>query len=254
MTKFHPLLDGINGIGEGSRSLPDRLQLFEKIYERIRINWVSNRTGERWPSQSNWVLRTAPEFTQHPTLYREKQLQKNIAILLKDEGWGNDVPTASGLVNDRGRQMNIDLARRIPGGFEFIELKLESNTPYEAALQILRYGAIYMLYRLEPELARRFKGNQMMNAKSIVLEVLAPERYYSPGDVDLQALEAQLDRQVAKFAEEHVSGLSISFRFMAFQADFTFRPGMNPDLICEAVRNRRSPFYHPEEAAIKINA
>ena len=111
-----------------------------------------------------------------------------------------------------------------------------------------------MLYRLEPELARRFKGNQMMNAKSIVLEVLAPERYYSPGDVDLQALEAQLDRQVAKFAEEHVSGLSISFRFMAFQADFVFRPGMNPDLICEAVRNRRSPFYHPEETAIKIYA
>jgi hypothetical protein len=254
MTKFHPLLEGVNGIGEGSRALPDRHRLFEQIYERIRLNWVSNRIEERWPSQSNWVLRTAPEFTQHPTLYREKQLQKNIAIHLQNEGWGNDVPTASGLVNDRGRQMNIDLTHRIPGGFEFIELKLESNTPYEAAIQILRYGAIYLLYRLEPELARRFKGNQMMNAKSIVLEVLAPDRYYSSGDVDLQALEVQLDRQVAKFAEEYVSGLSLSFRFMAFQADFVFRPGMNPDLICEAVRDRRSPFCRPKETKSKIIA
>jgi hypothetical protein len=184
MTKIHPLLDGVNAIGELARGLRDRPRLFEQVYEQIRMNWVSNQAVERWPSQSNWVLRIAPEFTQHPTQYLEKQLQKNIVILLQDEGWGNDVPTASGLLNDRGRQMNIDLAHRIPDGFEFIELKLDSNTPYEAALQILRYGAIYMLYRLEPELIKRFKGNQMMNAKHIVLEVLAPDRYYSLGDVD----------------------------------------------------------------------
>ena len=254
MTKIHPLLDGIDAIGERLRVFPDRHGLFDQVFERIRMNWVSNRAEERWPSQSNWVLRVAPAFTQHPTKYLEKQLQKNIAVLLEDEGWGNDVPTASGLANDRGRQMNIDLAHRIPDGFEFIELKLQSNAPYEAALQILRYGAIYMLYRLEPDLTRRFRGNQMMNAKSIVLEVLAPVHYYSPGDVDLRTLEAQLDRQVARFAEKNVSGLSISFRFMAFQADFVFRPGMNPDLICEAVRHRRSPFRHPKEAASKIIA
>jgi hypothetical protein len=178
----------------------------------------------------------------------EKQLQKNIAILLQDEGWGNDVPTASGLVNDRSRQMNIDLAHRIPGGFEFIELKLESNTPYEAALQILRYGAVYMLYRLEPELAKRFRGNQMMNAKHIVLEVLAPDRYYRSKDADLPLLETELNRQVGEFAEEQVGGLSLSFRFMAFQGDFVFSPGMNCDLIRDAVRGRRSPFCQPKEA------
>jgi hypothetical protein len=138
--------------------------------------------------------------------------------------------------------MNIDLAHQIPDGFEFIELKLESNTPFEAALQILRYGAVYLLYRLEPELARRFRGNQMMNAKRIVLEVLAPARYFTSGDVDLPLLEARLDKQVARFTEEHVRGLSLSFRFMAFDRDFMFKPGMNCDLICEAVRRRSSPF------------
>jgi hypothetical protein len=252
MTKVHPLLDGIDAIGARSNGLPDRHGLFAQVFGRIRSNWISNRAEERWPSQSNWVLRTAPEFTQHPTKYLEKQLQKNIAILLQDEGWGNDVPTASGLVNDRGRQMNIDLAHQIPDGFEFIELKLESNTPYEAALQILRYGAVYLLYRLEPELARRFRGNRMMNAKRIVLEILAPMRYYTFEDVDLPLLEAQLDRQVAKFAEEHAAGLSLSFRFMAFHTGFVFRPGMSGDLIREAVRSRRSPFRKPGRAGSQI--
>lgn len=252
MTAIHPLLEGIDAIGARSFALPDKRGLFSQIFEQIRSNWISNRAEDRWPSQSNWVLRLAPEFTQHPTKYREKQLQKNIAIHLQNEGWSNDVPTASGLVNDRGRQMNIDLAHRVPDGFELIELKLASNTPYEAALQVLRYGAVYLLYRLEPELARRFKGNQMLNAKRIVLEILAPVRYYASGDIDLRRLEAQLDRQVARFAEEHVRGLSLSFRFMAFPADFIFKPGMNGGLICEAVRNRRSPFLRPTDTGAKI--
>ena len=254
MTTIHPLLDGLDAIGFRYRAIPDRGGLFGEIYERLRSNWISNRSEERWPSQANWILRLAPEFTQHPTKYLEKQLQKNIAIALQNERWGNDVPTASGLVNDRGRQMNIDLAHQTPDGFEFIELKLESNTPYEAALQILRYGAVYLLYRLEPELAKRFKGNQMMNAKRIVLEVLAPHRYYSIGDTDLPLLEAQFDRQVARFAEEHVRSLSLSFRFMTFNADFMFKPGMSSDLICEAVRGRRSPFSHSRDSGKQITA
>lgn len=254
MTTIHPLVNGIDAIGERACRLPNRRGLFEEIFQRVRSNWISNRAEERWPSQSNWVLRTAPEFTQHPTKYLEKQLQKNIAILLQNEGWGNDVPTASGLVNDRGRQMNIDLAHQIPDGFEFIELKLESNTPYEAAIQVLRYGAVYLLYRLEPELAMRFKGNQMMNAKRIVLEVLAPNRYYALGDVDLPLLEVQLNRQVARFAEERVRNLSLSFRFMTFDTHFTFKPGMNCDLICEAVRGRRSPFCCTTDAGEHVTA
>lgn len=254
MTAIHPLLDGVDAIGLRSCAAHDRRGLFEEVFERIRFNWIWNRAEDRWPSQSNWVLRVAPEFTRHPTKYLEKQLQKNIAICLQGEGWGNDVPTASGLVNDRGRQMNIDLAHQIPEGFEFIELKLESNTPHEAALQILRYGAVYLLYRVEPELAMRFKRNRMISAKRIVLEVLAPDRYYTVGDIDLPLLEAQLDRQVATFAAERVQDFSLSFRFMAFSADFTFIPGMKCDLICEAVRNRRSPFSRSSDTVKRFKA
>jgi hypothetical protein len=248
MTNTHPLLHGVDAIEQGFCESHGADRLFERVYDRVRMNWISNRVGERWPSQSNWVLRIAPEFTQHPTQRLEKQLQKNIAILLHDEGWGNDVPTASGLVNDRSRQMNIDLAHQTSDGFEFIELKIESNKPREAALQILRYGAVYMLYRLEPELAMRFRANQMLNARHIVLEVLAPNRYYRSGDADLLLIETELNRQVAEFTREHVSGLSLLFRFTAFPEDFVFSPGMNGDLIRDAVRSRRSPFRQPNEA------
>jgi hypothetical protein len=138
--------------------------------------------------------------------------------------------------------MNVDLGHRLIDGLELIELKIESNSPYDAAFQILRYGAIYMLYRLEPELARRFKGNSMLCAKRIVLEVLAPHSYYSRGDVDLGCLETQLDHEVGMFGTCRNAGVALSFRFMVFAPDFIYRPGMDCELIRDAVRHRFSPF------------
>ena len=179
MPLVHPLIEGISALCDRHRQLTERDGLFELLYQRIRTNWIQNREPDRWPTPSNWVLRLAPEFTHDASRRLEKQLQKQIAICLENDGWGNDVPTASGLVDSHSRQMNVDLAHRLTDGFELIELKLESNTPYDAALQMLRYGAIYMLYRLEPELKSRFESHEMMRAERIVLEVLAPLRYYS---------------------------------------------------------------------------
>ena len=239
MNKIHPLLDGLR---VDSLEMCNNGSLFVELYDQIRTNWVLNRVAGRWPSQANWRLRVAREFSEHPTRYLEKQLQKKIAILFEHEDWGNDVPTASGLVNDRGRQMNIDLAHRISGGFEFVELKLKSNTPYEAAFQVFRYGAVYMLYRLEPELAERFSDNEMLNSKRIVLEVLAPIRFYGSDGANLHLLEEGLNRQLAELADSRKSGVSLSFRFMAFSANFEFKPDMDSDLIRDAVQTRMSPF------------
>lgn len=239
----HPLLEGVQSICDRYRTLPQRSGLFEQLYERIRENWTRHREPDRWPTpDKNWVLRVAPEFTEHPTQHIEKQLQKRIAICLENEGWSNDVPTASGLVNARGRNMNVDLAHRMAEDFGLVELKIESDTPYDAALQLLRYGAVYMLYRLEPELVGRFKLHSMMCAKCIVLEVLAPHSYYSGGDVDLRCLETQLDRELETFGGCRAAGVALSFRFMAFAPNFIYYPGMNCELIRNAVRHRASPF------------
>jgi hypothetical protein len=240
--KSHPLVDGLREIGESYRGQEEREGLFEAMYERIRRNWLEFREPDRWPTQKNWVLRVAPEYTREPDGHLEKQLQKETALAFEQEGWGNDMPTASGLVNRGGRQMNIDLAREIEGGFELIEVKWGADKPYEAGLQALRYGAVYLLYRLEPELATRFGEHPVMRAGRIGLRVLAPRAYYDKSKVDLAAFEEQMDGQVRAFAERRAGGLEMSFRFLAFPREFSYRPGMERGLLCEAVRGRASPF------------
>ena len=248
----HPLLDGVEEICSEYRCLDDRDGLFFRTFEKIRANWFRFREPARWPSAANWVLRVAPHFTYEPTKHFEKQLQKQIAICLENQGWGNDVPTASGLVDSQGRHINVDLAHRIEDGFEFVELKLDADDPYKAACQIARYGAIHMLYRLDPELTMRFRQNAMIRAKRIVLEVLAPFRYYSYSDVDLPTFERQLNAQLSAFAANYCAGLSLSFRFRAFLQSFVFEPSMDCGAIRDAVQGRMSPFVEPAEPISSI--
>lgn len=161
---------------------------------------------------------------------------------LRTKGGVTTSPRHRGLSIHIVARMNVDLAHTVADGFELIELKIESNTPYDAALQILRYGGIYMLYRLEPELASRFKSHPMMCAKRIVLEVLAPSPYYSCGEVDLPILETQLNREVETFGKSRAVGVTLSFRFMAFAQNFVFHPRMDCALIRNAVHHRASSF------------
>jgi len=239
----HPLVEGVDLLCERYSGVADCSGMFQELYELIRTNWMRYREPDRWPtSDKNWVLRVAPTYTADPNHRIEKQLQKQIAICLENDDWGNDICTASGLINRNGRHMNIDLAHRTAEGFELVELKVNANTPFEAAVQILRYGAIYMLYRIEPELSRRFKSNAMLRARRITLEVLAPRRYYPDQQDDLRLLEAQLHREVEMFGNQKVSGLAVAFRFMAFPPEFNYRPGMECSLLRDAIRRRASPF------------
>ena len=81
----------------------------------------------------------------------EKQLEKAIVRDL-DEEWTNQMPTASGLVTSGERQRNIDLAHfRGMREFELIELKVESDTPLFAAIEILKNGITYLFSRRHRE-------------------------------------------------------------------------------------------------------
>jgi hypothetical protein len=125
----------------------------------------------------------APAVTSDSKGQFENQLEKAIVSSLHPEGWGNAVPTCSGLVGPGLRQMNIDLVHRIPGGFGFIELKWKSGDPVLAATQALRYAATYMLYRLEPELMTRLSDNEMLRSTNLTFEVLAPHKYYTSSTI-----------------------------------------------------------------------
>ncbi len=246
MARVHPLLDGVDTIGDHYRCNVDWDGLFESLYEKIRGNWLTQREPERWPTpDKNWVLRTAPKFTSDPFHRFEKQLQKQVAISLQSEGWGNDVPTASGLVDRNARQMNVDLAHQWGDGFELVEVKVDSDSPIEAALQILRYGAIYLLYRLEPDLVSRFKTHSMLRARWISLEVLAPRRYYKASNMDLRHIEKRLNWQVQQFVSSRATDLAMSFRFTAFPDDFLYAPGIEDARIRSAVHRRVAPSSNP---------
>ena len=87
----------------------------------------------------------------------------------------------------------------------------------------------------------------MTRAKGIVLEVLAPRGYYSLSDVDLPALENQFNDEVASFANRSAASVSLSFRFRAFPPDFVYQPGVDCELIRDAIRHRASPFAGASE-------
>lgn len=102
--------------------------------------------------------------------------------------------------------MNIDLAHRIPGGFEFIELKWNSDDPILAATQVLRYAAIYMLYRLEPELMTRFSTNEMLRSTNLTFEVLAPCEYHISKH-NLETFERSINEELKTFCASHLPSL-----------------------------------------------
>jgi hypothetical protein len=99
-----------------------------------------------------------------------------------------------------------------------------------------------MLYRLEPELGCRLKSREMIEAKRITLEVLAPQAYYTASDLDLRILQTQVDQDVASFAEHSGADIALSFRFRSFPSGFTYVPGMDCEAIRQAVSRRQSPF------------
>jgi hypothetical protein len=173
-----------------------------KISLPLRANW-SGRPADRWPSQKNWLLRIAAAVTSDSKGHFERQLEKAIVSSLHHEGWANAVPTTSGLVGKGLRQMNVDLAHRIPGGFEFIELKWHSDDPVLAATQVLRYAAIYMLYRLEPELIMWFSASEMLRSTNLTFEVLAPCEYYI-SKRNLEAFERSINEELRTFCVSHL--------------------------------------------------
>jgi len=199
------------------------------------------RTVPRLPSHANWALRSALHVTRTDGERIEKQLEKSIAAACKNEGWGNAVSTASGLISSGGRQMNIDLVHRIPNGFGFIELKWKTDDPVLAATQLMRYAALYMLYRLEPELMAALPANEMLRAPHVKFEVLAPQPYYF-SRFDLLAFQGRVQQELHAFCSSHIPDLTAEFAHRAFPCNFHFVPGMASEHVRSAVLNRASPF------------
>lgn len=128
--------------------LPD--DLVNAIADRVTYNWATSGAAERVGlSRENWRWR-APQLGVN-TANSSAEVMLERAIVNSDDRsgrrqWANQIPVASGLVIGAGdRRRAIDLVCECAHGhFEFIELKIASDTPLYAAVEIISYAAVWL--------------------------------------------------------------------------------------------------------------
>ena len=200
----------------------DATALIKNIYDLVKFNWKEGSNHR--PSMQNWrfELRTnIDESNGDPEIKLERAI---VSIKAQPHiNWANQTPTSSGFVGPRtDKHRNIDLIhRREDGAYEFIELKVDSDTPLYAAMEILQYAILYVFYReSEQEMnGGSAKQKPLLEATVIHLRVLAPFSYYERYNLDW--LEENICGGLKAFLAERTPKLQMDFRFDAFPPGFS---------------------------------
>ena len=199
----------------------DGAGLVRAIYDRIKTNYdTGNASKNRDRSAENW---------RWPRLVPSKDLERNspevkveraiaqAAMSFRPDAWGNQIPVASGLIDGaRERRRAIDLVRKHANDhFELIELKIKSDTPLYAAVEILGYGCLWLLAHLD----RPTRHSPLLDAQRLGLQVLAPAKFYR--GLPLQQLEESLDEGIRRLGSSLGVDMHFSFRVLdaAINAD-----------------------------------
>ena len=190
--------------------------LVTDLYEQIVGNWAG-----RIPSRQNWRRERQTKLNPE-NKGPEVLLERAIALLGSRgllENWFNQVPVASGLIDGKAdKRAAVDLVRHQGDRVEFIELKWKSDTPAFAAIEILRYGLVYLFSYVE---RKRFGYLEIpfMNVSEVNLRVLAPFEFYD--SFDLPWLGQGLNEGLRVLAAKKTGGaLSMGFGFLAFPSGF----------------------------------
>jgi len=170
------------------------------------------KVKRRQPSPENWRFEPHPEISDKNES-PEVCLEREIVRLRKRSNWANQSPVASGLLgadSDKGR--HVDLVREVEPSiaYELIELKWGADNPFFAAMEILCYGLIYLLFREQfPQ-----EDKPLLQASTIHLRVLAPEDFYRGKRAKsvLKAFELQISEAVRKHAAR--LGIKMDFRYL----------------------------------------
>ena len=195
----------------------DARPFLDACYSRIHQNRLdatdSVNTG---PSKENWRwkrhLDLAPENASP-----ELRLERAIVASCGDS-WSNQMPVASGLVGPAAnKRAAIDLVyRKDPTTYSLIELKIDSNNPLFAAIEILIYGLLFVWSRAnQGSLGYDLEDQPVLGASDVTLSALAPERFFD--GMDLSTLATVLNRGLAEFGQLH--GLVLAFEFCQLGAD-----------------------------------
>lgn len=129
---------------------------------------------------------------------------------------------------------SIDLVERTGDeSFDFIELKIRSDTPLYAALEVLDYGVLYAFSRINARSLNYEQGfSEILDARRIGLRVLAPNRFYehkSRGtretkSLDLAWLESIMLDATRRLASMIGGDTVMDFRFDVFPKTFSQDP------------------------------
>jgi hypothetical protein len=177
-----------------------------RIYETIAANWRQaqvNRKGRS--SRENWRWRKPQTYLAAHNSSSEVTLERAIAAW--GTGWANQVPICSGAAGaSADRRRSIDLVCQVGDGhFQFIELKIASDTPLYAAIEIIGYGCVWLLSRVMPN----GPDSELLTAERVDLLVLAPASYYDRFRLDV--LATALHEQVSALGGS--LDVQLSFRF-----------------------------------------
>lgn len=196
--------------------------LIKKIYDLVQFNWKEGINYR--PSTEGWRFEPRMHIDES-NADPEIKLERAIVCTQTQPpiNWANQMPTSSGFVGPRAdKHRNIDLIHRCEdGAYEFIELKVESDTPLYAAMEILQNAALYIFSR-ENERKMEWgsdKQKPLRVATIIHLRVLAPYSYYE--GYNLNWLEVNICNGLKAFLVGRTPTLQMDFRFDAFPSWFS---------------------------------
>lgn len=222
--------------------------LVRELYDHTVERWRAvNGRFPRRASIENWRFTLNPKISEH-NASPETQVEKQISFLAeqgrlgKKDEWANQIPVASGLLNGHAnKRACIDLAQRMgPRSFDLIELKLQPGSGHalSAAMQLLRYGVLYLFSRRNGrELGYVLGGSGLLGARRMRLIVLAPVDYYKGiSPALLQSLRDELNAGLAmECSGEGVADLTTDLDFHQFGEPFQW-PSSESELISALLR------------------
>ena len=207
------------------------------ISDIVAGNWASARAaGIISRSRQNWRWFCPQTQIGSNNTSPEVRLERAIvgaAVRAGREDWSNQVPVASGVVGPAGeRRRAIDLVHRVDQrSFEFIELKIASDTPLYAAVEIIAYTCVWLQARQDDRVAT----TPLLEAATVTAVVLAPDAYYRPYQLTL--LQRQLDQELRLLGK--AQGVTLGFKFEALPAELALAAIPDEDALLAGLTKRQ---------------
>lgn len=194
------------------------------LYDCAVQNWKQRRPQNN-PSKQNWRFKAIQEFDQK-NASPEVTFERCLAKAAGDD-WANQVPTCAGIFSSKAdTRRSIDLVQRnYDGRYDLIELKIASDTPLYAALEVLDYGVLYAFCRTHASELEYASGySEILDAQKIGLRVLAPQDYYQlpSGLASLGWLDETMNAAAEELAAIIGTEFRMDFRFESFDSGFSW--------------------------------